>query len=559
MTFLEEVTTLCAARCPDGVSLTEPTAYGGAGYPLGLNEDGVELGSGSTTVPAYFYSFRTEEFASRCLPTTSTFAGGSSDLCASPPCTDAALNATLGGTVTCAALSARPSETSTWELCPAGAPAAACAARRAACAYAVTESSSWRYLPRGHTAEQTRYTDALAAYVRLVIGGFDGVIAAWVEVAVFGAAMPVGMGLVWLVLLRLFAGTVVWLMLGLLVASCALMSVAMCLKAGWLNASMGAAHSALAAHNLSQAGAALNATLAYSSDAELQVWYEVGALVSIVATVLVLVLLCAWRRCIARAIAIVQECTKVFGAMPLIMLWPLLALVFEVAFLAYGLLLLFWIWDDDVWVLVEARFGPCAVFGGNSVFNGDCEPSSLVGDELGGDAAGRRMSAAPSVGFEEQVALSLAALLVALWSLNFCRAISWTSMASAVGYWFVVDNAPNAPQARSGRCLGPAGCGLCRLLDSTMTVCTKHLGSMAFGSLIIATCQLVRIYLKAATLSIQAATICTQPATLCLQVRICLKAFEMSDAGKQGLLMRLVLKCATPTPNPLTLTLTLLP
>ena len=24
-----------------------------------------------------------------------------------------------------------------------------------------------------------------------------------------------------------------------------------------------------------------------------------------------------------------QECTKVFGAMPLIMLWPLLALVFE--------------------------------------------------------------------------------------------------------------------------------------------------------------------------------------------------------------------------------------
>ena len=101
VTFLEEVTTLCAARCPDGVSLTEPTAYGGAGYLLGLNEDGVELGSGSTTVPAYFYSFRTEEFASRCLPTTSSFAGGSSDLCASPPCTDAALNATLGGTVTC--------------------------------------------------------------------------------------------------------------------------------------------------------------------------------------------------------------------------------------------------------------------------------------------------------------------------------------------------------------------------------------------------------------------------------------------------------------------------
>ena len=87
----------------------------------------------------------------------------------------------------------------------------------------------------------------------------------------------------------------------------------------------------------------------------------------------------------------------------------------------------------------------------------------MVGDSR------RRMSAEASVGFEEQLTLSLVALLVALWSLNFCRAISWTSMASAVGYWFVVDNAPNAPQARSGRCLGPAGCGLCRLLDSTLS------------------------------------------------------------------------------------------
>jgi hypothetical protein len=58
-------------------------------------------------------------------------------------------------------------------------------------------------------------------------------------------------------------------------------------------------------------GEVLNSTLQTSSDADLQVWYEVGALGSILVTILVLVLLCAWRRCIARAIAIVQECTKV--------------------------------------------------------------------------------------------------------------------------------------------------------------------------------------------------------------------------------------------------------
>ena len=40
------------------------------------------------------------------------------------------------------------------------------------------------------------------------------------------------MGFVWMALLRLFAGAVVWLMLALLVLSCALMSAAMCLNAG---------------------------------------------------------------------------------------------------------------------------------------------------------------------------------------------------------------------------------------------------------------------------------------------------------------------------------------
>ena len=250
---------------------------------------------------------------------------------AATPC-DGGRNHVTGACRRCASLPPRPGEVSTWELCPAGAPATDCAARRAACSYAVTQSSAWWYLPQGRTAEQTRYTEQLASYVRLVVGGFDGLIAAWVEIVVFGGAVPVGVGVVWLLLLRLFAGVVVWLMLGFLVVCCALLSVAMSLKAGWLDAGLGAAHNTLTARNLSAVGAVLNTTLARSSDSELQVWYEVGAIVSLLTTVLVLVLLCAWRRCIARAIAIVQECTKVFAAMPLLMLWPLLALVFEARF-----------------------------------------------------------------------------------------------------------------------------------------------------------------------------------------------------------------------------------
>ena len=110
-----------------------------------------------------------------------------------------------------------------------------------------------------------------------------------------------------------------------------------------------------------------------------------------------------------------------------------------------------------MWVLVEARFGRCAVSGGGlphpiappdrptrlphpiappdrptrlpQLPNARCqcptpkpqprpnlfsESVSVEGDELVGDSR-RRMSAEASVGFEEQLTLSLVALLVALW------------------------------------------------------------------------------------------------------------------------------------------------
>ena len=102
--------------------------------------------------------------------------------------------------------------------------------------------------------------------------------------------------------------------------------------------------------------------------------------------------------------------------MPLIMLWPLLALCFEVAFLGYGLLIIFWIWDDDVWVLIFDKFGNAGM---------------------------------PAVTFDDQIILTVFSLLSALWALNFCRAISWTAMASAVGGW-VPDDEDAAGVSRAG-------------------------------------------------------------------------------------------------------------
>ena len=64
-------------------------------------------------------------------------------------------------------------------------------------------------------------------------------------------------------------------------------------------------------------------------------------------------------------------------------------------------------------------------------------------------------------------------------------------MSGAVGYWFVHDNAPGAEH----RCC-KTGAGLARLADSTWTIVSKHLGSLAVGAFVIAVCQTLRIAMK---------------------------------------------------------------
>ena len=78
----------------------------------------------------------------------------------------------------------------------------------------------------------------------------------------------------------------------------------------------------LTSTNFTEVHGVLNSTLASNTDEDLQIWYEVAAILAILFAILTMVCLCLWRRCIARAIAIVKECTKVFRAIPLLMVPP---------------------------------------------------------------------------------------------------------------------------------------------------------------------------------------------------------------------------------------------
>ena len=71
------------------------------------------------------------------------------------------------------------------------------------------------------------------------------------------------------------------------------------------------------------------------------------------------------------------------------------------------------------------------------------------------------------VSVEAQLGLALYVLFGFLWAIQLCKAISWTSMSSAVCYWFVMDS------AKGGQC-GKTGTGALRLLDATWTILSKH-------------------------------------------------------------------------------------
>ena len=84
------------------------------------------------------------------------------------------------------------------------------------------------------------------------------------------------------------------------------------------------------------------------------VYYQVAAVISIAFTVLSIILVFLWRVQIVRCIAIVKEVTKVFRALPAIMVWSLQHLLVQMGMLVCGLFIVMWTLDDEVWAKVKA-------------------------------------------------------------------------------------------------------------------------------------------------------------------------------------------------------------
>lgn len=226
------------------------------------------------------------------------------------------------------------------------------------------------------------------------------------------------------------------------------------------------------------------------------------AVIAIISTVLVILFIILWRKCIARLIAILKEVTKVFRSMIFIVFWPCWDLMGQVghnpqreprcALCSLPLLL-----DEESLVPHPDAQALVVTYGFFTLYFCANAPESLF----------------PHVGWK--ILALIGQVFVVFWTSQFVctrvrasvwpnhhlhaharadyaprlqiRATIWTSMSAAISRWYVTDNAVFAEK----KCCG-FGTGLGALMGGTCIIVTKHLGSMAFGALIIAVMQTIR-------------------------------------------------------------------
>ena len=220
-------TKLCSESCPGRFDFRNPQSYGGVDYPCGNNLG--DLGSGASlsdgqiacsngTIPETYYTWVTQEVIDRCFPFDNGATVSTLQLCSTPACTAAGLNASLGDSVYCTAVDAYPAdELYAWEVCGAGtdrtityngASKTVCEAQTEACNLVIKQERDDLFKPTTQTTESEYYTTQLSNYAKMVLGGIEGLLVddAVTAQCVCGLAFPIILGFVWALFLWFFAG-----------------------------------------------------------------------------------------------------------------------------------------------------------------------------------------------------------------------------------------------------------------------------------------------------------------------------------------------------------------
>jgi len=360
------------------------------------------------------------------------------------------------------------------------------------------------------------------------------------EIMIFGLALPVVLGFVWLILLRLFAKTFTYLMIWTIGIGLVVLALYLFILAGAAdellsllngnstaltvsNASSEAiayANNSLAiALGLVNSGTDAIASLAPSSltdtvnsaeSANPWIWWVAAGVVSVIALIYI-ISMCAARKKIRIAVAIVKESSMVIKDRPMTMFFPFGTMACQLGlFILILLVALFCITAD----LNQSHFsGAVAAVSATASF----VDSMKFYNESMASGGVDSFTSSDSSKFYIQLLVYLYLLFGFLWTNESLNNIGWTSMSGSVSHWYFFRDDPEAktktPLLRSlGRCL------------------RYHLGSIFFGSFIIAVIQLIRILLmlldrytkkqQQANLALKLIIKCTQCCMWCLEKTI---------------------------------------
>lgn len=215
--------------------------------------------------------------------------------------------------------------------------------------------------------------------------------------------------------------------------------------------------------------------------------YKVMAIIGTVLSVLVLLAVVMWRKAINRCIAILKEAALVFSQMPLLMVWPI--------WIILGMAVTFGYWAVIAWFIFSAKAEAFVDYG-----------TDLVG-EVSSGASEVAEGADPLI---VKTLIFVIHTFICLWTAEFVKACGWTTMSGAVAYGFFYMGEKAEKSEVTVRF---------PICNAMARVVRYHIGSMLFGSCIIAICQLIRYIL--ATID-----------------------YYTKDLQQKNLLFKLVIKCA---------------
>ncbi|KAL4175994.1 hypothetical protein KRP22_000951 [Phytophthora ramorum] len=322
-----------------------------------------------------------------------------------------------------------------------------------------------------------------------VLGRFlNDMYAARSVVLLVGGLGALILGLIWLIVLQFFAGCVVWLTCSLVLVGLLLLSLFCSVRSELISSEQLGSLSFLDASTID------TTALAAESDTNTKLQFKAAAYVSWVVTGVVFLLLIAMRKRLKIAIAIIRESSKAIQKLPMLLIWPVVPTAFFVGLVVYSVAVAAYLLSSDDLT--------SAVKESAAAFNVTSELSAA--EELPAKRLQQVLLAFHVFGF--------------LWTNQLLQAISICVIAGSVAqfYW--------TPPSDSGKRELEARFPIARALRYTLRF---SLGSLCFGSFIIAVVQFLRImleYLDRNTKQIQQGNRIVRVALLA--VKCCLWCFE---------------------------------